>query len=101
MASTTWTATREELVRELARARGERDAAIARAQAATLELQLRKAARADRTAEARARARAADEAEAIRWTAEARRLLNEGHIPPDPHAPAHRKTLADALKGRP
>ena len=68
--------------------------------AATAELAARRAARHDRYAETRERYRQECEREAIHWTAEARRLIDSGEVPPDPLAPAHRKTLIDALNGK-
>lgn len=100
MTATAWTASRQDLVRELARARGERDAAMARLHAATSELNARKTTAADRYAETDEIRRQRYEAEAIRWSAEAQHLLDTGAIPPDPLASAHRKTLSDALKGK-
>lgn len=97
MNPTAWTAPRDRLVAELARARAERDAAVARMLAATSELAARKAARHDRTREAVERYRQECEREALVWTAEAHRLLESGEVPADPFAPAHRKTLIDAL----
>lgn len=98
--TTTWTASRADLIRELQRARGERNAAMARLHAATSELNARKTTTAGRYAETEERRRQHNEREAIRWSAEAQHLLNTGAIPPDPLAPAHRKTLSDALKGK-
>ena len=99
MTATAWTATRQDLVRELARARGERDAAMARLHAATSELAATRKPRRGINPETEERRRQHNEREAIRWSAEAQHLLDTGAIPPDPLAPAHRKALSDALKG--
>jgi hypothetical protein len=99
MASSAWTATREDLVKELAKVRAEREIAIHRAQMLATEIESRKAIRRDWAQESRMRLRQQTEREVIQWTTEAHRLLDSGEVPPDPFAPAHRKTLSDALKG--
>lgn len=97
MSTTAWTASKDTLVRELAKARGERDAALKRLHALSGELQSRRLTPKGKSSEARERYRQEGEVEAMRWTAEAQRLLESGEVPPDPLAPGHRKTLIDAL----
>lgn len=99
MASTAWTARREDLVRELVAARAERDAAVARAQAAAAKLATIRAKRTRQNAERRERNRARDVAEALQYLATAARLVDT--IPTDPLAHKHRQDLIAALKEKP
>lgn len=92
MASSAWTATRDELVRELAKAR-------ARQKIAETKLATYRANRHRITAESRERRRAKDVAEAIQELAKAQRLVEV--IPPDPNAKKHRDDLLAALKEKP
>ena len=89
MASTAWTATRDELVRELAKAR-------AMQQIAESKLRAYRANRHRITDQSRERARAKDVARAIQELANASRLIET--IPPDPNAAQHRADLLAALK---
>lgn len=90
MSSTAWTATRQELVAALQKAR--LDAATAQAVAA--ELEARERTRKARLREAAAAKRERDALEALEAAREAART-----VPPDPFADHHRKVLEQALEG--
>jgi hypothetical protein len=96
MASTAWTATRDELVRELTKARAEREIAIAEAHAAQARLAAIRRDRVHQNEKSRERMRARRAAEAIQELARAQRLIES--IPTDPNAARHRADLIAALK---
>jgi len=99
MASTAWTATRAELVQELAKARAERDIAMNRL-AATQAVRVEADERRKEDERIRSARRRAQEREA--WhlgQAEAAALAVT--IPPDPNAAQHRADLLAALKEKP
>lgn len=99
MASTAWTATREELVRELARARAEREIAIAEVQTVKARLAAIRAERVRRNEASRQKHHIRDVAQAIDQLAKASRLAET--IPPDPNAHQHCLDLLAALKEKP
>lgn len=99
MASTAWTARREDLVRELAASRAERDVAVAKAQAAQAELAAYKATKVRVNAQDRDHRRRREIAAAIQETAKALRLVET--LPADPNAKKHRTDLLAALKEKP
>ena len=99
MTSTAWTATREELVRELTRARAEREIAIAEAHAAQARLATIRRNRVRANEQSRAKNRSRHVAEAIQELARASRLIET--IPADPNAADHRRILIAALKEKP
>ena len=93
MSSTSaWTANRADLVRELAKARAERDIATARLQAALAREGELKARHRERKARHRKRVR---DGEVI---AQFHAVMACATIPPDPNAELHRRTLIAALK---
>lgn len=96
MNRTAWTATREELVRELARARTERLVAIHELHTARAEVATLRAHKARTNEVSRARRRSREVAEAIQELAAAQRLIES--IQPDPKAEDHRRELIEALK---
>lgn len=99
MASTAWTASREELVRELAKARTERDIAVKQLEA-TRAVRLEAEERRKENERLRSERRRAREREA--WhlgQSEAAALAVS--IPPDPNAAQHRAELLAALKEKP
>lgn len=98
MSRTAWTATREELVRELARARTERLVAIHDLTTARAELAAIRARKSRRNEASRERHRSREVAIAIQELAAAHRLIE--NIQPDPKAADHRRELLEALKER-